>query len=320
MIDFVSIGEILIDCSPAVHVGQAGLYTMNPGGAPANIACVMAKLNHNSAFIGKVGQDVFGEKCRQALTECGVDTRYLLKCDLPTTLTIVGLTASGDRSFSFYRSGTADISLSIEDIDALQAENARIVHFGSVSLTEDPLRAATLYTVRRAKEQGSFISYDPNLRLPIWPQPSLARGQILEAMPLADIVKVSEEEAVFLWGEEDPWVSCRIIIEDYNAKVAIVTCGANGCYCMTKNDRIYAPAYKVSVVDTTGAGDSFLGGVLHCLLEGALKDFTRDALARAIQFGNAVGSLVTTKAGAIPAIPDMAEIEACIKTGISIKQ
>ena len=318
MKDFVSIGEILVDCVPhQLPQFNRPLYQMNPGGAPANVACVMAKLGHSASFIGRVGDDVFGADCTTALAECGVDTTYMLIADEdPTTLAFVCLDSSGNRSFSFYRNGSADVGLSCEHLDSLDFPKAQIFHFGSVSLSAQPSRDATIYGVEKAKKAGSIISFDPNYRPPLWASSEDALNEILCAAPLADIIKLSEEEGEFLFGETDALKICQIVESKFNASMVVVTQAAQGCTCSIGGKIWTAGAYDVKTIDTTGAGDGFWGGMLHCLLQSGKRpeQLSDDEITHMLDFSNAIGSLVTTKKGAIVALPTFAEIEACMAT------
>ena len=317
MKDFVSIGEILVDCVPyKLPQIPSPLYQMNPGGAPANVACVMARLGNSAAFIGRVGNDVFGAECTAILAECGVDTGYMLVAEEePTTLAFVCLDSSGNRSFSFYRNGSADIGLSCEHLDGIDFPEAKIFHFGSVSLSAEPSRSATLYGVEKAKKAGSIISYDPNFRPPLWADANEARQVILAAAPLADIIKISEEEGEFLFNETDPLELCRIIEAEFNPSMVVITQAVHGCTCSIRGKTWSARAYDVETIDTTGAGDCFWGGVLHCMLKSGKhpEQLTHEEITHMLDFGNAIGSLVTTKKGAIPAIPAVHEIAMCME-------
>ena len=317
MKDFLSIGEILLDCVPiTVPQETRPLYQMNPGGAPANVACVMAKLGRNAGFIGRVGNDTFGSECIAALDECGVDTRLMLTAEKdPTTLAFVCLDNTGNRSFSFYRSGSADVGMSREHLEQIVFPQSRIFHFGSVSLTEQPSRDATLYAVERAKASGSVISYDPNYRAPLWVDSKEAAHEILRAAALADLIKLSEEEGEFLFGENDPERICRIVEKKCSPAMVVVTRAAHGCVCSVQGRLSHASAYNVRTIDTTGAGDCFLGGLLHCLLQfgKAPEQLTVEEIGYMLRFSNATGSLATSKKGAIPAIPSLEEIEACMR-------
>jgi len=325
--DFMSIGEILIDSVPyKVENFSRPLYQMNPGGAPANVACVMAKLGHDSGFIGRVGNDVFGGECISALNECGVDTsNMIISEDDPTTLALVCLDESGNRSFSFYRNGSADVGLTCEHLDELDFPNAKLFHFGSVSLSCEPSRGATLYGVEIAKKKGSVISYDPNFRPALWKNHNEAFCEIMKCFPLADIIKLSEEEGEFLFNEKDPVKVCKILETEFSPQMVVVTQATQGCTCSV-NGKIYtAPAYDVNTIDTTGAGDCFWGGLMHCLLKSgkslnSLRELTNEEILYMLEFSNAIGSLATSKKGAIPAIPTIEEIENCIKSTPKIKR
>lgn len=308
-----------MDCVPySVPQIDKPLYQMNPGGAPANVACVLAKLGHSAGFIGRVGNDVFGKECITALYDCGVDTSNLLTSENePTTLAFVCLNSDGNRSFSFYRTATADVGLSRKQLENIDFPTARVFHFGSVSLTINPSREATLYAVERAKKAGSIISFDPNLRLPLWlnsGKSEEARKEILSAAPLADIIKLSEEEGEFLFGLTDPQEICRRAETEFNSVMVVVTQAEKGCTCSIKGKIYHAQAYSVNTIDTTGAGDSFFGGMLHCLLQSGKRpeQLTDEEARYMLSFANATGSLATAKKGAIPAIPSIAEIEDCI--------
>ncbi len=313
MLDFLSIGEILIDFSPS---GEADTYKANPGGAPANVACVMAKLGCKSAFSGKIGNDAFGKLCKKALENAGVLTEFLfVSSSEPTTLAFVCLDENGNRDFSFYREKTADVGLNAEDAKRLSDAKAKIFHFGSVSLTKEPSKSAVLTAAKNAKSSGAIISYDPNLRLPLWESSNSAKNTILEALPLADILKISEGEALFLFGETDFKKAARQIKEKYGTKIILITLAAKGAYAFVNDKDYFSPAYDVKTVDTTGAGDSFLAGFLYSLLkfDRPANMLSDEEISHALDFANATGSLVTTKKGAIPAIPTLEEIHLCMK-------
>lgn len=313
MLDFLSVGEILIDFAPS---GEADTYKANPGGAPANVACVLAKLGLSSAFSGKVGNDGFGRQCTAALKNAGVDTQYLFVSDSePTTLAFVCLDEKGNRDFSFYRDRTADVCLNAADVERLKDCKPRIFHFGSVSLTQEPSRSAVLLAVENAKKSGALISYDPNLRLLLWKSPEEAKEAILQTLSYADILKISEEEALFLFGESDCAKVCRLIEARFGTKAVIITRAAKGAHAYIGGKDYISYAYDLKTIDTTGAGDSFLAGFLYCLLkqEKPLEALSDSVLDSALDFANAIGSLVTTKKGAIPAIPELEAVYRCMK-------
>ncbi len=308
MPDFLSMGEILIDLTP---LNDAGDMRPNPGGAPANVACVMAQMGRDAAFAGKVGKDGFGRLCRETLNALGVDIEFLREAQgKPTSLAVVTLDAAGNLDFGFYRQDTADVNLSWEDIEDIDFDRVKIFHFGSLSLTAEPARGTVIEAARRARESGCVISYDPNLRLSLWPEAEAARAALTGMLPFADIVKISEEEGEFLFGETDPERLLHYLHAEYSISLPILTLAERGCVGLYRGEIFASPAFVVDVVDTTGAGDAFLGGFLHKFLElsGDLHDIPEGALEIMLTYGNAVGSLVTTRMGAIPAIPTLAQV------------
>lgn len=315
MFDLISIGEILIDFAPFGEKSQR-LFQQNPGGAPANVAAVLSKLGCSTAFVGKVGKDAFGQSCIDALKEVGVSTEYMpVSEEFPTTLAFVTLDESGNREFSFYRKHTADVNLSLEDIKSLRDLKPRFFHFGSVSLTAEPSRTSVLEAVKQAKENGSLISYDPNLRLPLWDSAQSAKQEILNTIGLADVLKISEEEAEFLFGTSDCQKAAQIIVERYHIPFIMITRGPKGCFAKVNGKEYQSYAYDLKTIDTTGAGDSFLAGVLYCWLKSGktIEELTESDLNAFFDFANATGSLVTTKKGAIPAVPSLEEIKNCME-------
>lgn len=313
MFDFISIGEILIDFAPT---GEENTFKANPGGAPANVACVLSKLGCNTAFVGKIGDDAFGRQCTYSLENINVNTDYLIMSEeAPTTLAFVCLDDNGNREFSFYRDNTADVSLTISDINKLIGVQSKYFHFGSVSLTKEPSKTAVLKAVENAKNSGAIISYDPNLRLALWKSKDEAKEVILGTLHFADIVKISEEEAEFLFGETDCAKVCDIIYKKYNTSVIILTRAAKGCNALINGKAYTSKAYNLITIDTTGAGDSFLAGMLYNLIQfnKNIENLTDQEIAYMLDFANATGSLVTTKKGAIPAIPTLNEIRECMR-------
>ncbi|MDW7658077.1 MAG: PfkB family carbohydrate kinase [Bacillota bacterium] len=317
MFDVTAAGELLIDFTPAgLSVRSHPLYEQNPGGAPANVLACLSRLGHKTAFIGKVGNDLFGKSLVDVLSVAGIDCQALTMTDhCHTTLAFVHLNDQGDRSFSFYRNPGADLMLTPADIPSELIDQSRIFHFGSVSMTADPARSATLAAVRQARTAGCLISYDPNLRLMLWPTADEARATILAAMSSVDILKISEEELLFLTGEKDLASGAAWFFSRYGIALILITLGPRGAYAATRNAAAIHPAYAVHTIDTTGAGDAFTGAFLDRLLRdgGMLADLTEDDLKHYLAFANAAGSLATTKTGAIPAMPTLDEIEDCLK-------
>lgn len=314
MFDVLALGELLIDFTPAgVNEHGSPLYASNPGGAPANVLVAISRLGGSVAFIGKIGDDQFGDLLREALDKEGVCTDGLLVSrDVSTTLAFVTLNEEGDRSFVFYRKPGADVML--EKSDVVQNErlisNCRVFHFGSVSLTDDPSRTATLYAAEMAKKRGAVVSYDPNYRPHLWTNRDLAVRWMLEGLKLADIVKVSYEEMELLTGERTLTEGSGRIAE-YGASAVLVTLGAEGAYYRLGNLTGKVGTYDAQVADTTGAGDAFLGAFLYCIRGKALGDIaamSREEADSIVLFANAAGALATTRKGAIPSLPTLREI------------
>lgn len=316
--DLAAIGELLIDFTPSgvSHQGNP-LFECNPGGAPANVLAAVTRLGGTGAFIGKVGSDTFGRFLSDTLKKNGIDDKGL-KFDprVHTTLAFVHLNEAGDRSFSFFRDPGADMMLTFEEVDQNIIRNAGAFHFGSVSMTHEPSRTATLESARLAREMGRTISYDPNLRPALWSSLEEAREVILKGMAFADILKISEEELTFLTGETDLEKGAGRLADLYKGRILLVTLGPKGCFFSMDGRFDRLPAYDVETIDTTGAGDAFLGGFLYQIgpYFGRLQELTFDELHDAVNFANAVGALATTRKGAIPAMPGMDEVMALLKS------
>lgn len=313
MRDVVALGELLIDFTPGGETDQgAALFVRNPGGAPANVAVMAAKLEDSAAFIGKVGKDAFGGFLRQTLADRGVDCSGLVTDEqVPTTLAFVQLDESGDRSFTFYRKPGADMMLTVGEVDRGLVDDCRVFHFGSVSLTDEPCRSATLETAVYARKKGKLISFDPNYRPFLWRSGEEACEQMKKGIRLADVLKVSEEEMTLITGEPD-WETGSQKLLDMGPSLVLVTMGEKGGAYRNRVCRGHLPAYDVEVADTTGAGDAFMGAVLHQLKElsaAKIASLDREVLEDVVDFANAAGSLTTTRGGAIPALPTLEEIE-----------
>jgi fructokinase len=312
----VCLGELLIDFVPETN-GQAladvPAFRRAAGGAPANVAAAVAKLGGASRFIGKVGRDAFGEHLRQTLAQAGVETAIVETDEARTGLAFVSLREDGERDFLFYRHPAADMLLRSEEVEEGWLSDAAVYHFGSVSLIAEPCRTATLDAARRARTLGAIVSYDPNVRLPLWPGADAARAEIMAHMPLADIVKVSEEEVEFLLGK-GTLEGARELLR-MGPSAIVVTLGPEGCRVITAASDIYVKGTPVAAVDTTGAGDGFVGGMLYQL---AQRGVTAETLAETMRdadgcreifgFANRVGAITTTRRGAIPALPTLAEV------------
>ena len=315
MYRIVALGESLIDFTPAGK-NERGLplFCQNPGGAPANVLAMAAKLGASTAMIGKVGNDGFGRFLIENMRAAGVDTRGVLFDEtVPTTLAFVHLSPDGDRSFSFYRKPGADVMLKSEELPADILQNCRIFQFGGVSLTDEPCRTATLTAAKTAKAAGALVSFDPNYRPLLWKNEKAAAEELKAAAALADIMKVSEEELVLLTGTDDVAAGSDRL-RALGPQVVIVTLGPGGAYVNTGAVRLHSAAYDVQVADTTGSGDAFLGSLLWQVAESETFCGAWDESegAWALDLSNAAGSLTATAGGAIPAMPDKAAIADCM--------
>lgn len=309
MKDIVTIGEVLIDLTQKgtdeLGVGQ---YAANPGGAPANLAVAAARLGAETAFIGKVGADAFGSYLRRVLEENGVDTTGMLTdAHEHTTLAVVSVDGTGERSFSFYRDPSADVNLRAEEIPAALLRDTRVLHFGSVSLTAEPARSATLYAAKTARENGCLVSYDPNYRESLWHSREEAVAQMKAALPLCDILKISDEELPLLTGTNDPAEGSRQL-SDLGIRLIFVTLGADGAFYRMGEHTGSVPGIRVKVGDTNGAGDTFFGAALSKLVQENLDTLTPERLAEIAAFANKAASITTSRHGAIPAMPRLEEI------------
>jgi sugar/nucleoside kinase (ribokinase family) len=315
--DLVALGEILIDFTPAgKRSGGNDLFERNPGGAPANVLVCAAKLGISASFIGCVGGDMFGAFLRDALEERHVVTDAMrVSKTRGTTLAFVALDYEGERTFSFYRNPGADTELSPDDLDLNLIRSARIFHFGSLSLTDEPSRSATLAALECARAAGVRVSYDPNLRPALWRSLHDAKDQILSVMGYADIVKISDEELLFLTGERDLSAGSAMLYERFRMPVLLVTCGADGAYFRTAAGEGTVPAFSAgATVDTTGAGDCFLGAFLYCSLSANadIRAADRETIARWALFSSAAAAVCVTRRGAIDAMPSLEEVQALL--------
>lgn len=309
----ICIGELLIDfvsTSTDVSLSNCPGFHKAPGGAPANVAVGLAKLDMNSGFIGKVGADPFGDFLRTTLEENNVDTDYLISDeDVRTTLAFIATRSDGKKDIVFYRNPGADIMLEPDEIDESYINSADIFHYGSVSLSHNPSRKATLKAIEIAQNAGCLISYDPNLRLMLWDNPDDAKKWIWEVMPYADVAKIAEEEWEFITGTPDLEEGSLMIL-DKGVQIVVVSRGEHGCYYNNGKCSGYVEGFKVDVVDPLGAGDGFVAAMLHHLIKtdnlGGLND---SQLREIMTYANAAGALTTQKVGVIPALPLTADIQ-----------
>ncbi len=311
-LDLLTIGEVLVDLTQT-GVDERGvrLLAANPGGAPANAAVAAARLGAKAGFAGCVGADSFGDGLAQTLRDNNVDvTALAVDRSVPTTLAVVTVNETGERSFTFYRAPGADLRLTREQIPNDLLYGARIVHFGSVSLTGDPARTATLKAAEDAKAHGALITYDPNYRPALWPQGEDAQGWMRKPLPLVDVLKISDEEMVLLSGESTPAAAATALAAQ-GIRLVLITLGDAGVYYRFGDLSGTVQGYSVKVADTNGAGDTFFGAVLRCLSrrEGLLDDLGQEELERILRFSNKAASLTVSRPGAIPAMPYLSELE-----------
>ena len=307
MLDVVALGELLIDFA-AKSTDASGYPTLvaNPGGAPGNFLAALNAYGKKTAFLGKVGNDTFGHLLLKTLNGAGIETTGIVVEDsVFTTLAFVTFDESGDRSFSFARKPGADTQLTWEEIDKTLIDDARVFHFGTLSLTNEPVRSATQKAVTYAKEQGKLITCDPNLRKPLWPSEDAAREQMLWSLHQADVVKISDNEVEFLWNCT-PEEGADKLLREFGVSLAMVTLGPDGCLLKTKNAAFRAACPEVHPVDTTGAGDIFGGSAVARLLEleKPISELTEADLAYIGRFAATAASLSTEAVGGIPSIPE----------------
>lgn len=312
MIDVVALGELLIDFA-TISVDGGGYPTMaaHPGGAPANFLAALSKFGASTALLGKVGDDTFGRLLTDTLRKAGIDTRGLIAADDAfTTLAFVTFDESGDRAFAFSRKPGADTCISFEELDLSIIEEARVFHFGTLSLTDEPARTATYRAAAYAKSRGKLITYDPNLRKPLWKDPEECRRQLLWGLGQADVVKISDEEVAFLFGLGAREGAAHILTS-FGVKLVFVTCGADGCFFQNAAASGWVPSLKgIRVIDTTGAGDIFGGAALWKLLQlGKAPEALNEAeLTEVARFACTAAGLSTTRPGGISSVPAYGEV------------
>ncbi len=314
-----TIGEALIDFIPdrkGAQLKDVGSFARAAGGAPANVACAVARLGGESAFIGMVGEDAFGDHLVETLEANHVDVTHVFRTrEAGTALAFVSLKEDGNRDFSFYRNPSADMLLSESHIGKNWFAAGDMLHFCSVDLIEAPVKYAHKKAIALMKQQGGIISFDPNVRLPLWTSEEACREAILAFLPLADMVKISDEELGFITGISDEAEAIQSLFVG-DVKHIIYTRGAEGATWFSESgESVTVPGFKVEVADTTGAGDSFIGGLLYRLQqEGAgLSALDRKTAAEWLSFANATGAATATKAGAIDALPTLGEVEALLR-------
>lgn len=315
--DVVALGELLIDFTENGISAQGNpVLEANPGGAPCNVLAMLKKLGHEVGFVGKVGRDMFGDQLEQALCEVGIITDGLMRDEnVHTTLAFVHTAPDGDRDFSFYRNPGADMMLSEDDVSECSGliRGTRIFHFGTLSMTDDGCRRATKKAIDMAKEKGAAISFDPNLREPLWNSLEEAKEQVLYGLSKCDILKISDNEIVWLTGQKDYEEGVRWIRERYDIALILVSLGKEGSLAFSGSSKAFVkPFLQENTIETTGAGDTFCAGILHYVLENGLKDYSEEQLTDMLTFANAGAAIITTKKGALRVMPEKKEVDALV--------
>ena len=314
--DVVALGELLIDFTENGLSGQGNtLFEANPGGAPCNVLAMLKKLDRDCAFVGKVGEDMFGQLLRKAAEDAGICMDYLVPDrDVRTTLAFVKTFENGDRDFSFYRNPGADMMLTKDEIPEEAISNCRIFHFGTLSMTHEGVRRATCKAIEVAQKGGALISFDPNLRPPLWTDLEEARTQIAYGLGKCDILKIADNELEFMTGETDFDKGAAILKEKHsNIRLLNVTAGPDGSYSYYGGERVFVPAInRPDTIETTGAGDTFCACVLNFVLDHGLEGLTADDLTAMLRFANTAAYLITTKKGAIRSMPEREQVEALL--------
>ena len=312
--DVIALGELLIDFTMNGQSEQGNnMFEACPGGAPCNVLALLNKMGKKTAFLGKVGQDQFGTLLKDTITEVGIDsTRLVMDPEVNTTLAFVHTFPDGDREFSFYRNPGADMMLSESDVDPEFIGQAKIFHFGTLSMTHDGVRAATKKAVQAARENGCLISFDPNLRPPLWSSLELAKEQMEYGFGVCDILKISDNEIQFVSGKEDYDEGIAYLQEKYQIPLILLTMGRDGSRAYYKGMRVQRPGFSVKAIETTGAGDTFCGSSLTYILEHDFDSLTEEQLGEMLTFANAAAAIVTTKKCAIRSMPERDEVTALL--------
>lgn len=315
--DIVALGELLIDLTQN-GVSEQGnpILEANPGGAPCNVLALLSKLGHKTAFIGKVGCDGFGNQLKEALKEIGISTLGLCWDEnVHTTLAVVHTLDGGDRDFSFYRNPGADMRLTAKELNAELIRNGKLFHFGTLSMTDEPVRSATYKAITIAEEAGALRSFDPNLRIPLWSDLNVAKEQVLYGLAHCDILKISDNEIQWLTEKEDFDEGIRWIRNHFpQIQLILLSMGKDGSRAYSGDNAIEVPAVRcVDTIETTGAGDTFFAGVLHYVLNWGLRIYNKAELTEMLSFANAAAAIITTKKGALRVMPEEHEIHELLK-------
>lgn len=309
--DVTALGELLIDFTENGVSGQGNpLFEANPGGAPCNVLAMLTKLGHKTAFIGKVGDDFFGKQLKEAIEEVGIDSTGLcMDKEIYTTLAMVHTYPDGDRDFSFYRNPGADMMLKESEVKEELIKESKVFHFGTLSMTHEDVRKATKKAIQIAEDAGNIISFDPNLREPLWNSLDEAKEQILYGLSHCHILKISDNEIQWLTGQEDYTDGVKWILERYQIPLILVSMGKEGSRAYYGGKMVEVkPFIQKNTIETTGAGDTFCGCVLHYICEHGLENLTEENLFEMLQFANAAASIITTRKGALRVMPEEKEI------------
>ena len=309
--DVVALGELLIDFTENGTSSQGNpIYEANPGGAPCNVLSMLTKLGKKTAFIGKVGSDIFGNRLKATLNEVGIDTSNLIMDEeIRTTLAFVETFPDGDRDFSFYRNPGADMMLREDEVDMELLRDTKLFHFGTLSMTHDEVRSATKKAIDVAKEAGAVISFDPNLREPLWRSLDDAREQVAYGLSRCDVLKISDNEIQWFTGEEDFDAGIRKLRERYDIPLIMLSMGKDGSRAYYKDLRVeVAPFLQEKTIETTGAGDTFGACCLYYVLKYGLDSLDEEKLAEMLTFANAAASIITTRKGALRVMPEEDEV------------
>ena len=311
LFDVTALGELLIDFTENGTTSQGNpLLEANPGGAVCNVLAMLGRLGKKTAFIGKVGQDMFGTQLKNAVEEVGIDTRALfMDEEVHTTLAFVHTYPDGDRDFSFYRNPGADMMLTKNEVPEDLIQNSRLFHFGTLSSTHEGVREATRHAIEVSKNAGCIITFDPNLRPPLWKSLDDARREIEYGMTKCDVLKISDNEVEFLFDTTDYDKGAALIREKYNIPLVLITMGKAGSRAYYKDMRVEAaPFLQKNTIETTGAGDTFCASTLNYILEHGLENLTEENLMEMLTFANAAASLITTRKGALRVMPSRQEV------------
>lgn len=308
--DVIAVGELLIDFTMNGQSEQGNnMFEACPGGAPCNVLALLNKMGKKTAFIGKVGKDQFGTLLRDTITEAGIDASNLMVDEnVNTTLAFVHTFPDGDREFSFYRNPGADMMLTADEVNPEVVKDTKVFHFGTLSMTHEGVREATKKAVETAKANGCLVSFDPNLRPPLWSSLDLAKEQMEYGFGKCDILKISDNEIQFVSGKEDYDEGIAYLQETYNIPLILLTMGKDGSRAYYKGMRVERPGFSVKAIETTGAGDTFCGSSLNYLVDHDFENLTEEQLGEMLTFANAAAALVTTKKGAIKAMPVKEEV------------